>query len=343
MYDIKLTSLSKASGCAAKIGPGMLSKVLKNIPKSTDKNLLVGTDTSDDGCVYKLTEELAIIQTLDFFTPIVDDPYNFGAIAATNALSDIYAMGGEPITALNIVAFPDTLDFEILGDIIKGGSDKVIEAGASLVGGHSIIDDVPKYGLSVTGIVNPNKIYKNFGAKEGDVLILTKPLGIGLINTAIKAKEASKKNVDDAIKSMTTLNKYAKEVCDNLNIHACTDVTGFGLAGHAFEMASASNVLIEIDTSKLIVLDGALDFAREGLVPAGSYRNRAYAKDFINTNEISDELIDLVYDPQTSGGLLIAIDKDEEEKAMKLFKEKNMTTKAYTIGKVVTGKGVKFI
>ena len=343
MQDIRLTTLSKTAGCAAKIGPGLLEKVLKKLPKPTDKNLLVGTDTSDDACVYKLTDDLAIIQTLDFFTPIVDDPYTFGQIAATNALSDVYAMGGEPITALNIVAFPQELDIEILGEILRGGSDKVIEAGASLAGGHSIMDDEPKYGLSVTGIANPNKIYKNFGSKPGDVLIITKQIGTGLVNTALKADMASKSSIEEAKKVMTSLNKAARNACQNLEIHACTDITGFGLACHSYEMASASNVHFTIDTSKIHVIEGALEYSESGLVPGGSYRNRAHVKDKVNSDRLSEQMKDIVFDPQTSGGLLISIPKEQKDLALKELEKAGINTIPSVIGTVEEGSGIDFI
>ena len=210
--DIKLTHMTKTAGWAAKIGPGTLAQVLGNLPKFHDENLLVGVETSDDAAIYKVSDDLALIQTLDFFTPIVDDPYLFGQIAAANSLSDVYAMGGEPKTALNIVGFPNCLDPKILGRILEGGASKVLEAGAILAGGHSIQDDEPKYGLSVTGFVNPNKIFKNYGSKPGDIIILTKQIGSGLINTAIKAEMAEKSQIDEVVTVMTSLNKKAKEV-----------------------------------------------------------------------------------------------------------------------------------
>ncbi len=336
---IKLTSLSKASGCAAKIGPGILAKVLEKLPKPTDPNLLVGTDTSDDAAVYKLSDDLAIIQTLDFFTPIVDDPYTFGAVAATNALSDIYAMGGTPITALNIVAFPETLDMEILGEILRGGSDKVREAGASLAGGHSIMDDVPKYGLSVTGVIHPDRVWKNFGAKPGDVLFLTKQIGSGLINTAIKADLAEASDIEEAGRVMTTLNRQGKEVAEQFEIHAATDVTGFGLACHGLEMASASGVDLHIDVSRIPVMGNALEYAKDGLVPAGSYRNRAHAKKRADVSALEEHYQDLVFDPQTSGGLLLSVPASQKDAMQKAFEEKGMTTKFACIGEVTEGEG----
>lgn len=226
---VQLTKLAPNCGCAAKVGPGTLAGVLGNLPKFCDPNLLVGTDTSDDAAVYKVSDDLAMIQTLDFFTPVADDPYDFGQIAAANALSDVYAMGGVPKTALNIVAFPKNMDVEILGEILRGGADKVMEAGAVLAGGHTIQDDTPKYGLSVTGFVNPKEFWKNYGAQTGDKLILTKPLGAGIINTAIKADLVSEEARTAVLASMKLLNRSACEAFRKFEIHACTDITGFGL------------------------------------------------------------------------------------------------------------------
>lgn len=336
--DVKLTQLSKSAGCAAKLEPGVLSRILDRLPKNIDENLIIGTETSDDAAVYKLTEDLAFVQTLDFFPPMVDEPYIFGQIAAANALSDIYAMGGNPVMALNIVAFPSCLGEEILGEILRGGADKVTEAGASIAGGHSINDEEPKYGLSVTGIINPKRILRNYGAQSGDVLILTKPLGCGLINTAVKAGMASFKASKEAVKSMTTLNKKAKEVFDLFEIHACTDVTGFGLAGHALEMATASGVSFEIDTKKLPVLLEALEYAKMGLVPEGTYRNFKFVETKVEFKSISEEYIDLVCDPQTSGGLLISVAKEHSQEIVKKLQQVMPDMKLGIIGNVVDKK-----
>lgn len=275
------------------------------------KNLIVGIETSDDAAVYKLTEDIAVIQTLDFFTPIVDDPYTFGAIAAANSLSDVYAMGGKPTVALNIVCFPNCLSIDILGEILRGGADKVIEAGAVVIGGHTVEDDEPKYGLSVMGIVHPNKVLKNYGSKVGDVLILTKPLGTGIINTAIKAEMATKEVYDEAVKVMSTLNKYAGEIIAEHEVTACTDVTGFGIMGHGYEMASASQVTFRLYKDQLPILKGVKDYAETGLVPAGSYNNRNYLKGKYELKDIPQWLEDVLFDPQTSGGLLISTSKSE--------------------------------
>ena len=304
---VQLTKLAPNCGCAAKVGPGTLAGVLGNLPKFCDPDLLVGTDTSDDAAVYKISEDLALIQTLDFFTPVADDPYDFGQIAAANALSDVYAMGGTPKTALNIVAFPKDMDVEILGEILRGGADKVMESGAVLAGGHTIQDDTPKYGLSVTGFVNPKKFWKNYGAQTGDKLILTKPLGAGIINTAIKADLVSEEARTAALASMKLLNRSACEVFREFEIHACTDITGFGLGGHATEMAAASDRTIVIDTEKLPLLPDVEMYASMGLIPGGAYRNREYAN---KTGVKSSAVLwkeDVVFDPQTSGGLLAAV------------------------------------
>lgn len=306
-----------------------------NLPKFHDENLLVGVETSDDAAIYKVNDELALIQTLDFFTPVVDDPYLFGQIAAANSLSDVYAMGGEPRTALNIVGFPNCLDPKILGRILEGGASKVLEAGAILAGGHSIQDDEPKYGLSVTGFVNPNKIFKNYGSQPGDVIIITKQVGSGLINTAIKAEMAEKSQIDEVVTVMTSLNKKAKEVIENYPISACTDITGFGLAGHAMEMAASSKVTFEIDVNKVPYIDGALEMAKMGLVPAGTYNNKDYISGDVESINIEECYLDLMYDPQTSGGLLITLAESEVENMMKDFENKNMDTKVAVIGRVL--------
>ena len=262
-----------------------------------------------------------MIQTLDFFTPVADDPYDFGQIAAANALSDVYAMGGEPKTALNIVAFPKEMDTAILGEILKGGADKVLEAGAVLAGGHTIQDDTPKYGLSVTGFVHPDKFWKNFGAQTGDRLILTKPLGTGIVNTAIKADMVSEEAREAALSSMKTLNKYARDVLKNHTIHACTDVTGFGLGGHGTEMAEGSNKTLVINTKALPILPDVEEYASMGLIPGGAYRNREFAAKagYVSTAKLWLE--DLVFDPQTSGGLLVAVPEEEAEEIISELKK----------------------
>jgi len=276
-------------------------------------NLLVGVETSDDAAVYKINSDTAIIQTLDFFTPVVDDPFTFGQIAAANALSDIYAMGGSPIMALNIVCFPASLPIDILGEIIRGGAEKVKEAGAVVVGGHSVDDNEPKYGLSVTGLVHPDKILRNFGARNKNCLILTKPLGVGIINTAIKGGLASEDAYAAAVSTMTTLNKSAAEVLHNYSISACTDVTGFGLIGHAYEMASASGVTLHISQDKVPYIAEAKGYAEMGLIPKGAYSNKKYLEGKYEAKNIPLWLEDILFDPQTSGGLLFSCPEREAE------------------------------
>lgn len=332
--EVRLTQLSGTAGCAAKIGPGTLAGILESLPKFEDPNLMVGIETSDDGAIYRVNDEVALIQTLDFFTPVVDDPYTFGQVAAANALSDIYAMGGEPKVALNIVAWPNCVNPRFLGEILRGGADKVKEAGAVLAGGHSIQDQEPKYGLSVTGFVHPDKIFKNSGAKPGDVLILTKPLGTGIVNTAVKADMASERAKEEVIRVMTTLNQKAKRVIEHYPVHACTDVTGFGLAGHSVEMAEGSHVTLEIFMGQVPVQEEALEYARMGLVPAGMYRNRSFTEERIELGEVEEARMDLFFDPQTSGGLLISVSSDDGEDILRGLKEAGIGTSFAMIGRV---------
>lgn len=318
----RLTQLTKTSGWAGKIGPDILAQVLRHLPKTVDENLIVGLDTADDAAVYRINDDLAIIQTLDFFTPMVDDPYTFGQIAAANSLSDIYAMGGEPTLCMNIVCFPDCLKPEVLAEILKGGLDKVKEAGAILVGGHSVTDEEPKYGLSITGFVHPDKVLTNSGAKVGDVLIITKPLGLGIINTAIKGDIADKATYDEAVESMTTLNKFGKQAVEGLSgVSSVTDITGFGLLGHALEMAEGSNVTIEINYKEIPLIKNALEYARMGLVPAGTYANKNHIGDKVSFVEgLKEDIKDVLYDPQTSGGLLISVSKEDAKEVLKRLK-----------------------
>ena len=308
MEEIKLTKLAKCAGCGAKVGAGVLAKLLDGIKVHHDPNLLVGFDKSDDASVYRVSDELALVQTVDFFPPIDDDPYTFGQIAATNALSDVYAMGGEPKMALNIMAIPDSLPKEDVHALLRGGYDKVYEAGAIITGGHSILDDEPKYGLAVTGFVHPERLLTNSGAKPGDVLFLTKPLGIGVYTTAAKADLLSESGKTLAKTLMTTLNKGARDVMVRYRVHACTDVTGFALLGHALEMAQGSDTELEIHTQQLRLLPEAQELAAMGILPAGVYRNRSFAEAFVEPGDVPLAVQDILYDPQTSGGLLIAVD-----------------------------------
>lgn len=332
---IRLTQFAKHGGCAAKIGPDTLSRVLGRLPEFSDPDLIVGFETSDDAAVYKITDDVAVIQTLDFFTPVVDDPYTFGQVAATNALSDVYAMGGEPKIALNIVCFPGDLDPDILGEILRGGADKVREAGAVLVGGHSIQDDVPKYGLSVAGFVRPDRVYKNFGCRTGDVLILTKQLGSGIINTAVKAQMASPESEREVIRVMTTLNKKAKETAAGFTVHACTDVTGFGLLGHCAEMADAGKAVIELGVEGIAFMHGAEEYAGMGLIPGGAYRNQEHVSHLLDAGGVAEVYVDLLSDPQTSGGLLFAVPEDEAERMVRAFEQADLGTEVSVVGRVI--------
>ena len=276
-----------------------------------------------------------MIQTVDFFTPIVDDPYMYGQIAAANALSDIYAMGGIPKVALNVACYPNFMDPDILGDILRGGADKVKEAGAVLVGGHTIQDDVPKYGLCVSGFVNPEKLLKNYGCVPGDVLVLTKQIGSGIINTAIKADMASDAAIKETQTVMASLNKKAKEAAEGLPLNACTDITGFGLLGHCMEMAKASEVTFEIHVDGIAFMDEVSDYANMGLIPAGAYNNQEHFGHNIDCTQVEEVYQDMLYDPQTSGGLLFSIPEEYLEELLNRLNEKEMDTKVSVIGKVI--------
>jgi selenide,water dikinase len=286
-------------------------QVLHSLPKFKNPDMLVGTETGDDAGVYRLRPDLAIVNTVDFFTPIVDDPYVFGQISAANSLSDVYAMGGEPKTCMNIVCFPKgKMDIEILGEILKGGADKVMESGAVVIGGHSIIDEEIKFGMAVTGVIHPDKIFRNVGVQEGDVLILTKPLGTGIITTALKKGKASEESVNEAVKSMITLNAAAALVARKHPVHACSDVTGFGILGHALGMASGSGVTLVIESAKLPLLRRAPRLAEKGYITGGCKRNQEYLNDkMVIDKSIREGLIQVALDPQTSGGLLLAVAK----------------------------------
>ena len=330
--DIRLTRFAKCAGCGAKLGAGTLSKILKGMPVMPDENLLVGFDTSDDACVYRLDDETALVQTLDFFPPIVDDPYTFGQIAACNALSDIYAMGGEPKLALNIMTVTKEMTQDSIKEILRGGYDKAGEAGAIICGGHTINDESPKYGLSVTGFVKLSQLLVNSSAKEGDVLILTKPLGAGIITTAAKAGLADERSLSAVINYMTTLNRRSASDMKKCEVHSCTDVTGFGLMGHAFEMAHSANVTLHIDTSRINYHSAAYEFASMGFVPEGAYKNRDYVSDdYSVSDQVSRAMLDILFDPQTSGGLLISVsEKDADALLCRLLKH----TEAAIIGYV---------
>lgn len=308
------------------------------MPKLDDPNLLVGIETGDDAAVYRLGPELALIQTVDYFTPIVDDPYSFGAIAAANALSDIYAMGGRPLLALNIVGFPiGKLSVDVLGEILRGGAEKAMEAGVLIVGGHSIDDNEPKYGLAVTGLIHPDLVATNKQARVGDDLILTKPLGMGIISTAIKREKAPPSVVNRAIEVMSTLNRGAAEAMAEVGVHACTDITGFGLLGHLYGMTRASGVGARIKLSNLPILSEVWELAKEGCIPGGTRRNYDYLqeKEAVGWDPGIDETTRLVVaDAQTSGGLLISVAKEKSRDLLSLLETKK-TPAAARIGEIV--------
>ena len=293
-------------GCTAKLGAGVLSRILEKLPRGEqDPNLLVGYDSKDDAAVYRITDELAFVQTVDFFPPMVDDPYTFGQIAAANALSDIYAMGGEVKTALNLVCFPESMDLNVLGEILRGGAEKVAEAGGSLAGGHSIADTGVKYGLSVTGLVDPRRMTANDTGRPGDKLLLTKALGVGLICTANRVGEAAPDQMEGAIRSMTTLNKTAAEIAHKYEVHAATDVTGFGFLGHLHEMMG-DKLSCVIDAHAVPVLPGAWEAADACLYTAAGQRNRNHTGPFVRFENVPFPMEEILFDPQTSGGLLLA-------------------------------------
>jgi len=312
---IKLTHFTHGLGCACKLRPQDLEEILQKMPGPVDPNVLVGHNTSDDAAVYRLSEEMALVQTVDFFTPVIDDPYQFGAIAAANSLSDIYAMGAKPLFALNIVAFPaKRLPMTVLEQILSGGRDKVKEAGIEIIGGHTIEDNEPKYGLVVSGIVNPEKIWLNSNAQPGDVIILTKPVGTGILSTALKRGLLNTANEENLFTVMSGLNKTASQVASNFRVNACTDVTGFGLTGHLKEMTQTSKVNAEIFVEKIPVIDQVKDFASANIIPGGTENNMKFVEDSIEWDKnvsLSNRYI--LCDAQTSGGLLLAIPPADAE------------------------------
>ncbi len=345
--SVKLTAMVKAAGCAAKLSPGTLDALLRGLPPTTDPNVLVGFRTNDDAGVYKLSEDLAIVQTVDFFTPIADDPFIFGQIAATNALSDIYAMGGRPISALSLVGFPAKGDTKILEQILRGGLDKMAEAQCSVIGGHSIRNDDIIFGYAVTGTIHPRQIWRNVGARTNDLLLFTKSIGTGVLSTATKNDRIDKVSLDAAIASMTQLNRAASQALRALEletntecIHAVTDVTGFSLLGHAREMAlgdppaGLQPVSLEIDHQSVPALPGALDAVRAGMIPGGLNNNRDFIGDCVGfADRVPQENRTLLFDPQTAGGLLVAIAPNFVEKALELLKREGV--RAVPIGRVV--------
>ena len=312
--NIKLTKLANCAGCGAKMDAGTLAKMLEGFKSHSDSRLIVGYDKSDDASVFVIDENTALIQTTDFFPPIVDDPYLYGKIAATNALSDIYAMGGEPKLALNIMCAAEGMADSTIRDILRGGYDAAYDAGAIITGGHTIKGAEPIYGLAVSGFVHPKKVLTNSNAKPGDVLILTKPLGVGIITTGAKADMVNEDVMDRIYAQMATLNKAARDIMVQYHVHSCTDVTGFGLMGHSFEMAQGSGCSVHIKVDDIPYHAEAFELAAMGLIPAGAYRNREYAEAGVTCRrEIPLAMQDILYDPQTSGGLLFAIPQREAE------------------------------
>ena len=335
---MRLTQQVKAGGCASKLAPGSLRAALDTLPPQNDPNLLVGFDQSDDAGVYRIGKDRALVQTVDFFTPMVDDPWTFGQIAAANALSDVYAMGGVPLTALATVCFPQDGELEVLGQILRGGMSKLKEASCTVLGGHSVRDTEIKFGYAITGLIHPSRVHTNGGAREGDMLVLTKPIGTGVITTALKQGKAQDEWVNGAIRSMTTLNKVAAAVItQHGGVHAMTDVTGFGLMGHGREMAMASGVALEIEPAKVPHLAGALEAIALGTIPAGLLANREYAECVVSEDGVIDPILrTLMYDPQTSGGLLVSVNVGH---AMSLVLAlENAQVPAYVIGRVLAGK-----
>ena len=322
--DVELTRTVENAGCASKISQSDLKKVLKGLPEIDDPRLLVGSSTCDDAGVFKISADRALVQSVDVFTPVVDDAYNFGEIAAANSVSDIYAMGGKPLTALSIVSFPiETLSYKVMNRMLFGGIAKMQEAGAIVLGGHSIKDNEVKFGFAVTGIINPRNIMTNDGARVGDALVLTKPLGVGIIVFARQLGKASAQALATAARSMSELNKTASELMVRMQAHAATDVTGFGLLGHLAEMVVQSGVTAEIDASSVPIFEEAMDYVRQGLISGAVERNREYASRFVRRHsEVSENLEHVFYDPQTSGGLLIAIGEQKAGALVEKLKEK---------------------
>lgn len=320
--DIKLTRLAECAGCGAKVGAGVLAQLLDGLPTRTDERLLVGYDTSDDASVYRLSDQLALVQTVDFFPPIVDDPFRFGQIAAANAFSDVYAMGGEPKLALNLLCVSPEMDDEAVRAVLRGGYDKAYEAGAIITGGHTIHGAEPIYGLAVSGFVHPKRILTNSGAKPGDVLLLTKPLGVGVLTTAAKAGLVEETVMQRIYRQMAALNKTARDIMVKYRVHSCTDVTGFALLGHSFEMAQGSGCTVHIRTSDVPYHPEAWELADMGFLPAGAYRNRDYAEAGVTVRGgISRTMQDLLYDPQTSGGLLMAVEEKDAEVCLRELRD----------------------
>ncbi len=328
----ELNKYCSCGGCTGKIGADTLSSILHKIPKTVNPNLLIGMESSDDAAVYKLNEDTALVQTLDFFSPIVADPYTFGKIAATNALSDVYAMGGEVLMALNIVCFPEKMDINILGEILRGGAEKVAEAGGVLCGGHSLIDPEPKYGLSVTGVVHPEKLWANNNCKIGDKLILTKPLGIGIITAAEKVGEASAEAFEKAIDQMQTLNKYAAQIAKKYRVHAATDITGFGFLGRLYEMCK-KGYSISVDAQNVPYIPEALAYAKNFVITAAGQKNRNFLSERVAFLNVEFALQEILFDPQTSGGLLLSVNPEDCDALLKELSQ--LSLQSAVVGEVV--------
>ncbi len=340
----RLTSMTRKSGCAAKIGPKAMEQVLASItpmfPQQACPELMVGLTVSDDAAVYKINDDVAVIQTLDFFTPIVDDPYDFGAIAAANALSDVYAMGGQATLAMNIFCVPAGLPQEIVGQILTGGAEKVREAGAVLVGGHTVEDDEPKFGLSVMGITHPDKVLTKSNVQSGDILVLTKPLGTGIISTAAKQGNASDDALTAATDSMKKLNKAAAEIISRYPIKACTDVTGYSLLGHALEMAEKSQCCLHFTATQIPFLPESQDYARDDIYPCAAKRNLDAFKASITFNDDLEPIWQYkLCSPETSGGLLIAVPADHIDKVLAEFTDRNEPY--WVVGQAEAGEGIR--
>ena len=333
---VKLTAAVKAGGCASKLSPALLDSVLRRLPRGNNPNVLVGYDKADDAGVYRINDDLALVQTVDFFTPMVDDPFTFGQIAAANALSDIYAMGGTPLSALCVMAYPLEGDPDVLEQIMRGGLDKMNEGGCAVIGGHSVNDPEMKFGYAVTGTISPQKIFTNSGARVGDSLLLTKRLGTGVLTTALKRGAITEAEIAPAIASMTTLNKHASEIIARFRTHSVTDITGFGLLGHAREMAIGSGVTLEIESYTLDFLPGALDAAKAGNIPGGLTRNREFVESCVEMRaQLPPEKEALLYDPQTSGGLLISVDSAFSRPMLVVLRDLGLPV--HVIGRVIAG------
>ena len=298
---------------------------MSELPKYPNRDILIGFDSSDDACVYRVSDELAIVQTVDFFPPMVDDPYLFGQIAAANAISDVYAMGGKPVFALNLLCFPNCLGLEVAGEILAGGADKAAEASCTVAGGHSITDDEPKYGMCVTGTVHPRRILANNSPRQGDVVVITKALGTGILTTAFKGEFISEEDLRPATDAMRTLNRYAAEAAEGLRIHACTDITGFGFAGHLCEMMEGSGMTAQIMAEKLPILPRAMEMAGYGMVPGGAYRNRDHFAAKLDLSGVSQGTGDVMLDPQTSGGLMFSVEEEDAGELLRRLRDAGVT------------------